>query len=143
MLYSRAQVTTSEPIEMAFELIKGAACVGGNTTITNIDEINYRIQGKSQYLRRSFLHINFYIILKKYVKGTKIEIYDEYPIFFKPDRRLLDPLVDSIGKKISFTSRCLIDKVNREKTNDGWIITNDTDESIWSQIDEEDFKTLN
>ncbi len=139
MLYSRARFQTSDPIDFTFDQIK-KTCKDVSAEIKSIDEENYRIFGKSRILSRSVLSYNFYVLLTRIDSSILVEIYDGMPIIFNPDRKFLDPILFSLVKRISFTTAYSVDKVDREMTNDGWIIPMKDENSVWSQINVKSFK---
>jgi hypothetical protein len=141
MLYGRARFQTSDPIDFTFNSIQ-EACKELGANIISVDDQNYRIFGKSTMLSRGIVSNKFYIILQKNGSEIIIEIYDGVPIIFNPARKFLEPFVYSISLKISFTTAYIIDKTEREFTNDGWILTKEDDNSIWNQIDPKLFKNF-
>ncbi len=61
-------------------------------------------------------------------------MYDGLPVHFRPEREFLEALITTLSKNISLTFLYDIDKVEREKSNDGWIILKKEDDSIWSHV---------
>ena len=141
MHYSRARFCILQPPEIALESVK-TACLELKAKILTFDRNNYRIAG---WRRASEINVGafpFFVYLSPKGKESYVEVYDGLLVHFRPEREFLEALMITLSKNISLTFLYDIDKVEREKTYDGWVILKEGDESIWSHVTPKLFKKM-
>jgi len=118
------------------------ACLELKAKILTFDRNNYRIAGWRRASEINIASFPFFVYLSPKGKESYIEVYDGLPVHFKPEREFLEALMITLSKNISLTFLYDIDKVEREKTYDGWVILKEGDDSIWSHVTPKLFKKM-